>query len=476
MILERLQPARTGSPSLLRLVPLGLGISVVPLDTSVNIAFPDITGSFGLPIPMIQWVVICYVLTHAGLMLACGRVGDMWGHARVFRAGLAWNAAAFLLCAAAPSFGSLLFFRFLQGIGAGLIISCAPALVTGLYPEARRSHALGVFTLMFATGSALGPLIGGALVEHWGWPAVFWFRAPIALASLLLLRGLPGHAGAGEQRFDVGGALLLALGLVSLLLAINGMPRLRDGDPLSAVLFPAACASLAAFVWWELRTPEPIVRIELFRHAGFAIVNGASCLMYLMTFSVMLISPYFLVHHTGLTLPQAGFVLASGFVAMAVASPLAGRVVARVGAGRVAPVGALAIGAGLFSVGNWQPDTAPALMVLSLAIQGVGLALFQVAYMELVMAASPLAHRGVAGSLGMLTRTIGTVTGAALLTLGFQTIQSLALAGGQTAPDAFLSAYHAIFRLAGLAAALTGGVVAWSALRGKPRSSVRERL
>ena len=94
-----------GSPSLLRLVPLGLGISVVPLDTAVNIAFPDITGSFGLPIPMIQWVVICYVLTHAGLMLAFGRVGDIWGHARVFRAGLVWNIAAFLLCAAAPSFG-----------------------------------------------------------------------------------------------------------------------------------------------------------------------------------------------------------------------------------------------------------------------------------------------------------------------------------------------------------------------------------
>src|SRR3954447_22905305 len=111
MILEREQAATAGSPSLLRLVPLGLGISVVPLDTAVNIAFPDITGSFGLPIPTIQWVVICYVLTHAGLMLAFGRVGDISGHASVFRAGLAWNIAAFLLCAAAPSFTALLFFR-----------------------------------------------------------------------------------------------------------------------------------------------------------------------------------------------------------------------------------------------------------------------------------------------------------------------------------------------------------------------------
>src|SRR5579864_6220293 len=217
-----------------RLVMLGLGMSVVPLDTAVNIAFPDITGSFGLPISMIQWVVICYVLTYAALMLAFGRIGDIAGHARVFRTGLAWSVVAYLLCAASPSFGWLLFCRFLQGIGAGLVISCAPALVTGLYPEDRRSHAVGVFTLIFALGSALGPLIGGAMVARWGWPAVFWFRAPIALTSLLFLRGLP-HAAVGgyDRRFDVLGATLLAVGLAALLLGINALARLGYGDDLA---------------------------------------------------------------------------------------------------------------------------------------------------------------------------------------------------------------------------------------------------
>src|SRR5206468_3259560 len=185
-----------------------------------------------------------YVLTHAGLMLAFGRIGDMWGHGRVFRAGLAWSVAAFLLCAAAPSFGWLLFFRFLQGISAGLIISCAPALVTGLYPENRRSHALGIFTLMFAVGSALGPLIGGVLVAHWGWPGVFWFRAPIALVSLLFLRGLPqGGVATGDRRFDIVGAGLLAFGLAGMLLALNALPRLGDGDHLALWLTPAAALS-----------------------------------------------------------------------------------------------------------------------------------------------------------------------------------------------------------------------------------------
>jgi MFS family permease len=454
----------------LRLMLVGLGISVVPLDTAVNIAFPDITGSFGLPIAMIQWVVICYVLTHAGLMLAFGRIGDIWSHGRVFRAGLLWSVAAFLMCAAAPSFGWLLFFRFLQGIGAGLIISCAPALVTSLYPEPRRSHALGIFTLMFALGSAAGPLIGGALVARWGWPGVFWFRAPIALTSLLLLRGLPpGIGGGGERRFDITGAGLLAFGLAGLLLAINALPRLRSGDHLALLLVPAAGASLIAFVWWEGRAAQPIVRVELFRRADFAIVNLASALMYMVTFSVLLFAPYFLVRYSAVKLPLAGAVLATGFVAMAAASPVAGHLIGHIRAERIAPLGALSTGAGLFLIGSWQPDTPPFVMVLALGLHGVGMGFFQVAYMEIVIAASPLAHRGVAGSLSMLTRTIGVVTGAAALTLGFEAIASAARDGGADEAQAFLTAFHTMFRLAGVVAALTGGLVAWSGRRGAAR-------
>ncbi|HEX5454632.1 MAG TPA: MFS transporter [Stellaceae bacterium] len=454
---------------LLRLALVGLGISVVPLDTSVNIAFPEITGSFGLPIAMIQWVVICYVLTNAGPLLAFGRIGDLWGHGRVFRAGLAWCAAAFLLCAAAPSFGWLLVFRVMQGVGASLVLSCAPAIITGLYPEARRSRALGAFTLIYAVGSALGPLIGGVLVARWGWPAVFWFRAPIALTSLLFLRGLPQAAGGGDRHFDILGAVLLAAGLVSLLLGINAAPRLASGDPLAAVLFPAAAASFAAFVWWESREAQPIVRVALFRKAGFAVVNVAGCLMYLVTFSVMLIAPYFLVRYTGLSLPFAGAVLASGFVGMAATSSLAGMLVGRVGAGRVGPLGAVASGAGLFLVGSWHPDTAPAAMVLTLALQGAGLALFQVAYMEIVMAALPLADRGVAGSLSMLVRTLGVVLGAALLTLGFHALQHAAPGAASESEAAFLTGFHGIFRLCGVAAMLAGGLVALSRWRGPGR-------
>ena len=450
----------------LRIGLVGLGISVVPLDTAVNIAFPDITGSFGLPIAMIQWVIICYVLTHAGLMLALGRAGDIWGHARVFRAGLLWSGVAFFLCAAAPSFGWLLFFRFLQGIGAGLIISCAPALVTALYPEARRSHALGVFTLMFALGSAVGPVIGGTLVAQFGWPSVFWFRAPVALFSLAFLRGLPppSRRAAGE-RFDLAGALLLALGLAGALLVINRAPRIAAGDLAALALLAASAAALGLFLWWERRATRPIIRLELFRNTRFTLVNAAGCVMNFSAFSVMLIGPYFLVRYTELTVPSAGLVLASGFIAMAGNSLLAGGLVARLGAARVGPLGALLTGAGLCWTATWQPDTAPALMVLALALHGIGMSFFQVAYMELVLAASPLADRGVAGSLSMLTRTVGVVVAAAGLTLLFQTRQGAAVAGGADPTTAFLTAFRVTFLLAGALAAATGAMLAWPSRR-----------
>ena len=328
MILERTAyrlPIAGGSPSLLRLVPLGLGISVVPLDTAVNIAFPDITGSFGLPIPMIQWVVICYVLTHAGLMLAFGRVGDIWGHARVFRAGLVWNIAAFLLCAAAPSFGLLLFFRFLQGIGAGLIISCAPALVTSLYPGSaaqprpRHLHADvrdrlgGRAADRRRAGRALG-LACGVLV-----PRADRADRPVAAA----------RAAARRSRRTGGSSASTSPGRCCWRRVwrrcCSRSTRCRGCGTgicwLSCCSRPPASASSRSS-GGRPAPQQPVVQVALFRHAAFAIINAASCLLYLVTFSVMLISPYFLVHHTGLSLPQAGMVLASGFVAMALTSPL----------------------------------------------------------------------------------------------------------------------------------------------------------
>src|SRR3984957_5368844 len=125
------------------LLIVGLGTLVVPLDSAVNIGFPAIVRRFELPIPMIQWVVISYVLTQTCLLLTFGRIGDMLGYRRVFLVGTGWSTLAFIACAAAPSYPVLLAGRVAQGVGAGLILSCGPALATSLFPESLRARALG---------------------------------------------------------------------------------------------------------------------------------------------------------------------------------------------------------------------------------------------------------------------------------------------------------------------------------------------
>src|SRR5580704_861409 len=161
----------------------------------------------------------------------------------------------------------------------------------------------------------------------------------------------------------------------------------------------------------------------------------------------MLFTPYYLARFTGLPLAVGGIVLAGGAIGTALASPLAGRLLTRLTPRQIAPVGAVLAGAGLFLVGGWREGAAAPAMLAALALQGIGVGFFQVAYLELVMGALPPQHRGVAGSLSMLTRTIGTVTGATALTLIFHTIESAAAAEGQTSAAAFLAAYSTTFRL-----------------------------
>ena len=432
---------------------IGLGTATAQLDTSVNVAFPAITRGFDLGIADIQWVVICYVLTFASLLLALGRVGDTVGHAVVFRVGLVWSATALLLVACSPSYGAMLGFRCLQGVGAALVLSCGAALVTSLYGEERRSRALGVYTMMMAIGWMLGPLLGGALTAIWDWPAVFWFRMPIAVAALLLLRGLPVSAPrqAGD-RFDIIGGIALVLGLVTMLLALN---RVRE---FSAVWFALlSAAAFFAFVVREKRAVRPIIAIDILRLPGFALLNLVSVLANLAAFSVWLLVPYLLARVPGYALVGSGAILAAAAAGAVLAAPIAGRFVGRsISAERLAIMGTVAIGAGLLLISTWTEQTPTALRVAGLIVQGVGLGLFQLAYSDIVTAALPLRDRGVAGSLVLLTRTLGTVTAASIVLMAFEILQH---------HHSFLEAFQRTFQLAALLAFAAAGLLAFSPRR-----------
>ena len=447
---------------------VALGTLVVPFDSSVNFAFPYITRAFGLPIPAIQWVIIAYTLTYAALMLVFGRVGDMLGYRRIFLAGSGWSAVAFVLCAMAPGYGALLAARVMQGIGAALILSCGPALATSLYPEASRIRILGIYTMVIGLGGALGPPIAGLLVPIIGWPAVFWFRVPFAFCAFVLAWLLPADTRPTvREKFDAPGGILLVLAIGGMLLALNQLQHFSERRLWFAASAFACLLAVAAFIVQERRTQQPIINLRLFRDFDFSLLNAGHAALNLAGFSVLLLVPFYLSRFGGLTASTTGLLLACSPAGTALAAPLAARLAARIPPRLLAVIGAAGMAVGQVLIGS--ADVTPAIPQLAgaMALQGFGVGLFQVAYFDIVTASIPRADRGVAGSLVMMTRTVGVVTGATVLMLMFQTWRGIALANGAEEVPAFLAGFDGTFRVA---AALPALVVLLGLARGWGRT------
>jgi EmrB/QacA subfamily drug resistance transporter len=442
-----------------------LGTLAVPLDSSVNVAFPDIVNAFHLPIPDIQWIVIAYTLTYAALMLACGRAGDIVGYRPIFLTGCITGVVAFTLCALAPTYGLLLGARVLQGIAAALALSCGPALLTALYPEDQRTRVLGLYTLVFGVGGALGPFVGGFLVQQWGWPAVYAFRVPIAALALVTGFALPASAARRGGSFDALGATLSVAAIAALLLALNQLQH-ADSLLLLVVLVALFVALTVAFIMQQRRAAHPVIDLTYFRDADFSLLNIGQTLLNLAAFAIWLLVPFYLARISGLSNQAAGAMLAIAPIGVAIAGPIAGRFAGEANARRVAIAGAAAIALGTFMMGS----TAGGLALIGLAalLQGLGLGLYQVAYLDIATATLPVADRGVAGSLVMMTRTLGIVMGATVLTLAFQRFQNGALADGAEPRAAFVTGFAAAFDLA---AALSLGVVVAALARGWARKA-----
>jgi MFS family permease len=439
---------------LVALLVVCLGTLAAPLDTAVNIAFPSITAAFGLEQASIRWVIISYVLTYASLTLAFGKLGDLLGYRRVFVAGLTISALGFAACAVAPNFIALLIGRILQGVGAALTWSCAPALATTLYPESERTRVLGFYLAAIAVGSALGPLVGGVLVQSYGWRAVFWGRLPLVLVGLCMAWLIPAAPRTtGQRRYDWPGALLL-MGWLGALLLAAARPEMEYAVAATGALLVVGLTCLTAFLVHESRHADPIVRPSLFQEPAFLVLNLASIAVNLAGFAVMLLVPFHLAGSAGLAPGLAGLVLACNATGIIVGSFAAGRLAVPFGQTRTAYLGTAISVVGLTLIATWTAQAGPVHMAVCLGLQGVGLGLFQVAYSDRVLATLPRSDRGVAGSLTLVTRTLGVIGAAAGLTALNHTFVASAASVGRA--DAVLVGFQQTFAV--VAAALGLGL------------------
>ncbi|MFN0160062.1 MAG: MFS transporter [Burkholderiales bacterium] len=437
----------TAQPSaFIGILIIGLGAALGPLDFAVNVAFPAISAAFKLGTGGIRWVAIVYVLTYGCLLLASGRLGDAIGHRRVFQAGLGFAAAAYVLCALAPTYAWLLAARVLQGVAVALLLASGPALATGLFDESRRTWALGVYASVAGAAGIVAPLIGGASIAIMGWSGVYWFRVPIALFTLLCLRLVPHARKAGSRPgFNAGGALLLAAAIALLLIA----PTLIDVHLAAAAVAAVAGALLIVGASRQRRTGEaPLIARAILTDPRFFLPNFGSVTVHLTSFTIPLTAPYYFARVAGYDAPGIGAILAVWAVGALAASLAAARLVAALGVRRAAFAAGVLMTLGLFMMTLWTAQPQRGLMIATFIIHGLGIGLFQVAYTDLVVASLPRQDRGVAGGLSNLTRTVGLVIGAAAFSAILRSVEAAQAAAGALPIAAFQAGFHAVFLVA----------------------------
>jgi MFS family permease len=356
--------------------------------SAINVALPKIEEEFHLSAVALDWIPLAYVLAAAALIMAAGRMGDIFGRMKVFTIGLAGFTVFAFAAAFAPSGPVLITLRALQGLTAALLFATNIALATLSQPPATRGRALGLLTAGVYLGSSTGPVLGGLVTDYLGWRALFLLVGGFALVTCVLtfwrLRKVEWKE-PREASFDVLGSAVWAVALPALLLGFTFLPEL-----IGILLVVGGSLGLAFFLWWETRAADPILSVNLLRHnRAFAFSNAAALINYSATFALSFLMTLYLHYTMGLRLREVGYVLVAAPVFQTVVSPFAGRLADRFQPRLVAATGQALCVLGLLALVFLGNDTPFWYIILALCVSGVGFGLF----------ASPVAHM-VMGSVG----------------------------------------------------------------------------
>jgi EmrB/QacA subfamily drug resistance transporter len=407
----------------LTLAVLCLSLVVIIVDNSIlNVALPTLSrppsqGGLGAADSDLQWIVDSYVLVFAGLLLTAGSLGDRFGRYRALAFGLAVFGLGSGVAAFAPSSGALIASRAVMGVGGALIMPATLSIITNVFTDPReRGRAIGVWAGVAGLGLAIGPVTGGALLEHFWWGSVLLVNVPIvAIALVGGFRLVPDSRDPAAPRVDVPGALLSITGLATVLWGLIEGPT--QGWTSAGVLgaFALGIALMAGFVWWEQHTDQPMLDIGFFRNPRFSAASMAITLTFMALMGVIFGLTQYLQSVLGFSPLKAGAILIPMSLVMMVLAPLSARLVERVGTKLVVGSGLVIVSLALLSQTQLGASTPTTVVILTTLVLAAGMANVMAPATESIMGSLPRAKAGVGSAVNDTTRQVGGAIGVALI-------------------------------------------------------------
>jgi len=411
-----------------------IALFMVSLDNLVvTTALPVIKADLGASLSQLEWTVNAYTLTFAVLLLTGAALGDRFGRKRVFIAGVALFTAGSAFAALAPSGDLLVLARAIQGVGAAIVMPLTLTLLSAAVPAERRGLALGAWGAISGLAIALGPLVGGAIVEGLSWQWIFWLNVPIGLALVPLAAVLLVESHGLDGSLDLPGVGLVSTGLFALVWGlIHGN---EEGWTSLGILgaFAIAGVLLGLFVAWEMRTASPMLPMRFFRSRAFSAANGVSLLMSFGVFgSIFLLAQFFQIAQ-GYSPLEAGVRTLPWTLMPIFVAPVAGVLSDRIGGRPLLVVGMTMMAIGLAWVATIaSPTTEYLLFVPGFILAGTGMSLFFAPTANLVLSAVRPAEEGRASGANNTIREVGGVFGVAVLASVFSAN------GSYASPQAFV--------------------------------------
>src|ERR1700744_2400834 len=399
------------------LLVLCLSLLIVVIDNTIlNTALPTLARVLHAGTSSLQWITDAYTLCFAGLLIPAGALGDRYGRRRSPVGGLAVFALGSTLAAFASGSGVLIAARVVMGLGAAFVMPATLSILNAVFPPKERPQAIAAWSAVPGAGVLIGPTLGGLLLSHFWWGSVFLINVPLAALALSgVLLTVPETAQPSRQRFDLLGVALVAGSLFALVDAIIEAPDRGWTGPGPRAEGRGGLAALAVFVWWELRTRNPLIDLRVFRSRAFSAAAGSVTVIFFALFGGLFVLTQYLQLVHGYSPLSAGIRALPFAVATAAVSPLSAVLAKRFGTHRIIPAGMVLMGAGLLDFSTAGVHTSYPALAVAVAIMGAGMGLVMAPASNTIMTTVPAHQAGAGSAINDTIREVGGALGIAII-------------------------------------------------------------